>query len=85
MSSIKRVIRTREFERNIKSVRDRQLLEMAKKQINKISDNPDTGKPLRYGLRGERTIYIKPYRMIYSVEGEKLFLLRFKHRKNVYK
>lgn len=85
MPEIKRVIRTKEFERNIRSIKDTQLLKRVKKQINKILDNPNLGKPLRYVLKGERTVYIKPYRLIYSVEGDKLFLLRFMHRKKVYK
>jgi mRNA-degrading endonuclease RelE of RelBE toxin-antitoxin system len=46
--------------------------------------NPDFGKPLRYGLKGEWSIYVKPYRLIYKVEDERLILLRFEHRKEVY-
>jgi mRNA-degrading endonuclease RelE of RelBE toxin-antitoxin system len=40
---------------------------------------------MRYGLRGEWSIYLKPYRLIYKVDGDKLILLRFEHRKEVYK
>jgi len=85
MVEIERVVRTREFEKNVKSVKDKQLLEIAKRQINKIINNPNVGKPLRYNLKGERTIYVKPYRLTYAVEGDKLYLLKFKHRKHVYK
>ena len=85
MSRINQVIRTKHFEKSIKSVKDKKLLEKAKKQIKKIIESPSTGKPLRYGLKGERTIYIKPFRLIYAVKGDKLFLLRFMHRKKVYK
>lgn len=85
MAEIGRVVRTREFEKNVKSVNDKQLLEKVKKQMNKIIDNPNVGKPLRYNLKGERTIYVKSYRLTYAVEGDKLYLLRFKHRKHVYK
>ena len=57
--------------------------ERLKKQINKILDNPETGKPLKY-LRGERTIYIKPFRLIYALKNDELILLKFEHRKSVY-
>ena len=55
------------------------------KQIEKIIATPDVGKPLRYDMKGERTIYVRPYRLIYKVEGETLFLLHFSHRKEAYK
>lgn len=57
--------------------------EKLKKQINKILENPEVGKPLRY-LRGERTIYLKPFRLIYALNDDELVLLKFEHRKSVY-
>jgi len=56
------------------------LKEKLEKQTRKIAENPDFGKPLRYDLRGERSAYVKPYRLIYKVESNKLILLRFEHR-----
>ena len=56
------------------------LLDKIKKQIRKIIENPKVGKPLKY-KRGERTIYIKPFRLIYSVIGENIVLLKFDHKK----
>lgn len=79
---IKKVIRSSEFLKETKHL-DSFILSKLKKQILKIIDNPEIGKPLKY-FRGERTIYIKPYRLIYAVRGEELILLKFKHRKNVY-
>jgi len=40
---------------------------------------------LRYDLKGERTVYVKPYRLIYAYQETVLYLLRFEHRKEVYK
>ena len=37
-----------------------------KKQIEKILENPEIGKPMRYGRKGTREIYIAPYRIAYS-------------------
>ena len=84
MVKIKFVIFTEKFEKEFKKIKDKGLKEKLKKQIVKIIENPDLGKPLRYDLKGEWTIYVKPYRLIYKVEGDKLILLRFEHRKKVY-
>lgn len=58
-------------------------MDKIEKQIRKIIKNPNVGKPLRY-KRGERTIYVKPFRLIYSIRGEEIILLKFDHRKKVY-
>lgn len=84
MVEVKSVVYTHKFEREFKKVKDNKVKEQLKKQIEKIIENPDAGKPLRYDLKGERTMYVKPYRLIYKLEGETLFLLRFEHRKEVY-
>jgi mRNA-degrading endonuclease RelE of RelBE toxin-antitoxin system len=81
MVATKFIVPTDKFERDVRRIRDRGLKE---KQIDKVSDNPNFGKPLRYGLKGEWSIYVKPYRLIYKVEGDRLILLRFEHRKEVY-
>ncbi len=84
MVEIKAIVYTEKFERDVKKIRDRSLKEKLEKQIRKIAENPEFGKPLRYGLQGELTMRIKPYRLIYTVQGERLILLRFEHRKTVY-
>ena len=81
---IKNIIITQKFENDIKHVRDSAIKQKIKKQINKLVNFPNSGKPLKYALKGERTIYITSYRLIYSVSGDVLFLLRFEHRKEVY-
>lgn len=84
MEKITEIVWTQRFEDEFKKIRDRATQDKLEKQIKKIKDNPDFGKPLKYDLKGERTIYVKPYRLIYTVRGNKLILLRFEHRKNVY-
>jgi len=54
-----------------------------RKHIQKLAENLESGKPLRYGLKAEWTVRIKPYRMIYTIQGDNLILLRFEHRKEV--
>jgi mRNA-degrading endonuclease RelE of RelBE toxin-antitoxin system len=84
MVEIKRIIPTDKFEDDVKGIKDKGLKNKLQKQIEKIARNPDFGKPLRHGLRGELTIYVKPYRLIFKVEGDTLLLLRFEHRGHVY-
>lgn len=81
---IKSIIYTEQFEKNIKSIKDNGVKIKVTKQIEKIIKNPDVGKPLRYVLRGERTVYVKPFRIIYTIDGENLIFLRFEHRDYVY-
>lgn len=75
---------TQKFEQEFSHVKDLATREKILKQIRKIHARPETGKPLRYSLKGERTIYIKPYRLIYSFANDTLILLRFEHRKEAY-
>lgn len=84
MVEIRSVVYTQKFERDVKKIRDNSLKDRVKDQIRKIAENPETGKPLRYGLKGEWTVRISPYRLIYAIQGNTLFLLRFEHRKDVY-
>lgn len=77
MVAIKAIVYTEKFERDVKKIRDSSLKQKLEKQIGKIVKNPEYGKPLRYGLRGELTMRVKPYRLIYAVQGERLILLRF--------
>jgi len=82
---IKKVIVTQRFERDLKIVKDSLTKLKIEKQIKKIIHDPMIGKPLRYNLKGERSVYIKPFRLIYSIENNTLVLLRFEHRKKAYR
>ena len=59
------------------------LREKIEKQIRKIVENPKVGKPLKY-KKGERSLYIKPFRLVYAVRNDEIILLKFEHRKSVY-
>jgi addiction module RelE/StbE family toxin len=84
MEEIKEIIWTQKFEQDFKKIRDGATQDKLEKQIMKIRFNPNFGKSLRYDLKGERTVRIKSYRLLYKVKGDKLVLLRFEHRKKVY-
>jgi len=77
------VIYTEHFKEDFKKA-DKSVKDKVIKQIEKIIASPETGKPLRYNLKGERTIYVKPFRIIYSYFSDSICLLRLEHRKDVY-
>ncbi len=77
------ILYTNKFEKEIKKL-DSSIKSKVIKQIEKIIQNPKIGKPLRYDLRGEKTIYVKPYRIIYSFNQKSIIFLRVEHRKFVY-
>lgn len=77
-----KIIPSKEFIKNIKGI-DLSLRERIEKQIRKIVENQNVGKPLKY-KRGERSLYIKPFRLIYAIRKDEIILLKFEHRKSVY-
>lgn len=82
---ISQIVWSDKFKKEVSKIKDSKLKERLQNQIQKIAEYPELGKPLRYDLKGERTIYVKPYRLIYAYQGTVLYLLRFEHRKQVYK
>ena len=47
-------------------IKDNFLKEKISKQIKKISDDLEIGKPMKYDRKGTRELYIKPFRLSYS-------------------
>ena len=78
-----KITSSKEFIKNVKRL-DSFNREKLEKQIRKIVANPNVGKLLRYA-RGEKALYIKPFRLIYAVRKDEIILLKFEHRKRVYK
>lgn len=78
-----RIVPSNQFVKETKHL-DSFLREKLEKQIRKIIENPNVGKPLKY-LKGERVLYVWPFRLIYAVRNDELILLKFEHRKSVYK
>ena len=54
------------FLKKISKIKDKAFREQVDKQIEKISDNPEIGKPMQYNRKGTRELYIKPFRLSYS-------------------
>ena len=79
------VFYTKEFKKDVKKIKNKATQERIKKLILKIINNPRIGKPLSYELRGLRSIRLHPFRIIYEIKKNKIILLKFEHRKRIYK
>jgi addiction module RelE/StbE family toxin len=74
------VIFDESFKKNFQKIKDSSLKEKLIKQISKIKDNPESGKPMRFDRKGTRELYIHPFRLSYKVEGEIVYLLDLYHK-----
>ena len=71
------------FKLVIQKIKDRLVLTKLKKQVKKITENPKVGKPMQYGRKGTREVYIKPYRLsyLYAESKDKIIFLDLYHKK----
>ena len=78
------IVPSTQFKKAVKHLNSFQR-DKLEKIIKKILDEPTIGKPLKY-LRGERSLRVKPYRIVYSFRKDTntLYLLKFEHRESVY-
>lgn len=77
------LIRDKFFENKINKIKDNSTKEQIKKQILKIIENPEIGKPMRYTRKGTRELYIKPFRLSYAYikKEKKIIFLNLYHKK----
>lgn len=68
------------FKKNFGKIKDPILKEKTIKQISKIRDNPEIGKPMRYDRKGTRELYISPFRLSYKIEGGIIYILALYHK-----
>jgi len=80
-----KVLYTEEFKEDLRKIRDKKIHSRIKKIIQKIIDNPEVGKPLKYELFLLRSIRIPPFRVLYELKSDTIILLKFEHRKKVYR
>jgi len=79
------IIFSEEFKKEYKKIRDNSLKLKIINHIKKLHELPESGKPLRYELKGHRSIRIPPFRIIYRLEEDKIIINCFDHRKDIYK
>ena len=68
------------FKKDFKKIKDKSLKEKVIKQISKIKDNPTIGKPMKYGRKGTRELYISPLRLSYQVKNDTIYILALYHK-----
>lgn len=78
------IIFSDEFKKEFKKIKDKTTRLKIIKQLRKLSESPETGKPLKYDLKNHRSIRVSPFRIIYRFEEEKIVINCFDHRKDVY-
>jgi addiction module RelE/StbE family toxin len=66
-----------EFKERYFKIKDLHTQLRIMKQIEKLRDFPESGKPLRYELKGYRTVRIPPFRLIYRIEDDKIIIICF--------
>ena len=78
------IIFSEEFRTEFKKIKDNATRLKIIKQLKKLSESPEAGKPLKYELKNHRSIRITPYRIIYRLESDKIIINCFDHRKDIY-
>lgn len=73
---------TPEFAMVMEKMKDSALRERINKQILKIIENPEAGKPMKYTRKGTRELYVPPFRLsyIYFAEHDRIVVLDFYHK-----
>ena len=70
----------KEFKKAVKKIKDSSIKEQVKKQIKKIVETPEIGKPMRFARKGTREVYIKPFRIPYAYFDDKILFLAIYHK-----
>ena len=68
------------FKKNFKKIKGKSLKEKVIKQVSKIKDNPKIGKPMRFGRKGTRELYISPWRLSYKLGEDTVYILALYHK-----
>ena len=76
------VEKTDEFLKIFSKIKDKLFQEKVLRQINKIIQNPELGKPMRYARKGTREVYIFPFRLsyLYIKNENKIIFLDLYHK-----
>lgn len=70
----------KDFLKKISKITHAEMKEKIKKQVEKIIEDPEIGKPMRYNRKGTRELYVSPYRIAYSYAANKITFLEIYHK-----
>ena len=70
------------FKKLFSKIKNKAVKKKIIKQFKKIKDNPEIGKPLKYGRKGTREVYVSPYRLsyMYLTKEDKIVFLDLYHK-----
>ena len=70
------------FLKIFQKIKNNDLREKVRKQIAKIVDNPEIGKPMMHNRKGTREVYVSPFRLSYAYlkEEDKVIFLELYHK-----
>ncbi|PIN75073.1 type II toxin-antitoxin system mRNA interferase toxin, RelE/StbE family [Candidatus Woesearchaeota archaeon CG10_big_fil_rev_8_21_14_0_10_37_12] len=78
------IIFSEDFAKEYRKIKDKSTRLKIIKQLKKLSENPETGKPLKYDFKLHRSVRIPPFRIIYRLEQDRMIINCFDHRKIIY-
>ena len=78
------IIFSDEFKKDFQKIKDKTTRIRIIKQLKKLAETPETGKPLKYDLKNHRSLRVPHFRIIYRIEKDKIIINCFDHRKEVY-
>ncbi|MBI2112915.1 type II toxin-antitoxin system RelE/ParE family toxin [Candidatus Woesearchaeota archaeon] len=78
------IIFSEEFKNDFQKIKDKTTRLRIIKQLKKLAEIPEAGKPLKYEWKNHRSLRIPPCRIIYRLDGNKIVINCFDHRKEVY-
>ena len=70
------------FQKLFSKIESPVLKEKIIKQVMKLKENPELGKPMGYSRKGTRELYISPYRLsyLYIKEENKVVIINIYHK-----
>ena len=66
------IIFSDEFRKDFKKIKDKTTRLKIIKQLKKLSNEPEVGKPLKNKMKNHRSLRIAPHRIIYRLEKDKI-------------
>ena len=70
------------FQKSFAKIRHAELRKKITVQLHKIFSEPEIGKPMQYGRKGTREVYIPPFRLSYTYEKtiDTIYVLDLYHK-----
>lgn len=63
---------------------DRRLFERIINKVESLQENPRAGKPLVGNHKGEFSLRVGAYRIVYEISARNISILTLKHRRHAY-